>query len=146
MIYKKPFILFLLGFSFSFLSSCADQITSEDDLLNRSAQTIVGLSKLSEIQNKVFTPNCAVSGCHEGSNPQAELNLSQGNSFANLVNVASILNPPLKLVEPGNAGSSFLIKVLTWEGNVKMPLDAPQLPQNVIDSIKVWINKGAPND
>ncbi len=49
------------------------------------------LSKLSEIQAKVFTQSCALSGCHGPTNNQANLLLTDGNSFSNLVNVQSLL-------------------------------------------------------
>jgi len=139
---KKLFSILII----SLLSiHCSDKITTEDDLTSPQVQQN-RLAKFSELQKQVFNKSCATSGCHAGSNPQANLNLSEGNAFSNLVNVQSILNPNLKRVQPGNADASYLVKVLTWETDIKMPLGGQKLSQNIIDSIKVWINKGAPND
>ncbi len=143
--YKK-FSGIIFGFLIFFFTSCADQITSESDVLDPPVNPGENLSSLSSIQKNIFTPSCAISGCHSGANPQAGLNLSEGNSHSSLVNVTSKLNPPQKLVESGNSANSFLITVLTWQGNIKMPLGGQKLPDSMIDSIKVWIDKGAPND
>lgn len=133
------YLALVIGFS-----SCADEITTIDDF---NAPQNTQLSKFSEIQNNIFTPTCALSGCHGGNSPQANLNLSAGMAYSNLVNVTSVLFPNSKRIVPGNAAQSVLYKAVNYEPG--FPLHMPpggKLDQNLIDSIAVWINKGAPND
>lgn len=104
------------------------------------------LSKLSEIQAAVFSQNCTSSGCHGTSNNQANLLLTDGNSFSNLVNVQSVLFPQYKRVVPGNSSQSLIIKILKGEVSPRMPLNREPLPADLIDSIAAWIDKGAPNN
>lgn len=104
------------------------------------------LSKLSDIQTKVFTQSCALSGCHGPTNNQANLLLTDGNSFSNLVNVQSVLFPQFIRVEPNNSANSLLIKILKGEVSPRMPLNRDPLSAAVIDSISAWINKGALNN
>jgi uncharacterized protein (TIGR03118 family) len=107
---------------------------------------------LSQLQTLVFTPKC--SGCHDGSTaPSGALpgsqNLTAGNSFANLVNVASHEKPALLRVKPGDPANSYLIHKLEGAASIsgaRMPLGGPFLDQATIDMIKSWIASGAPNN
>jgi hypothetical protein len=104
------------------------------------------LSKLSDIQAKVFTQSCALSGCHGTTNNQANLLLTDGNSFANLVNMQSFLFPQFKRVVPDSSSKSLLIKILKGEVSPQMPLNRDPLDPAVIDSIAKWIDQGALNN
>jgi len=107
---------------------------------------------LSQIQSQVFTPKCA--GCHDGSNASGgalpgSMNLTAGNSFANLVNVASHEQPGLMRVKPGDPANSYVIHKLEGAASIsgsRMPLGGPFLDQATLDSIKSWIASGAPNN
>ena len=107
---------------------------------------------LSQIQASVFTPIC--SGCHNGSNPPGgalpgSQNLTAGNSFAALVGVASLEQPALRRVKPGDPDNSYLIQKLEGAASIsgsRMPLGGPFLDQATIDEIKSWISSGAPNN
>lgn len=103
-------------------------------------------SKLSDIQSKVFTQSCALSGCHGTTNNQANLLLTDGNSFTNLVNVQSFLFPQFKRVESNNSANSLLIKILKGEVSPRMPLSRDPLSAATIDSIAKWIDNGALNN
>jgi len=103
-------------------------------------------SKLSDIQAKVFTQSCALSGCHGSTNNQANLLLTDGNSFSNLVNVQSLLFPQFERVVPDSSSKSLLIKILKGEVSPRMPLNRDPLSAVVIDSIAKWINNGALNN
>jgi uncharacterized protein (TIGR03118 family) len=109
----------------------------------------VGSMTLAALQSSVFTPKC--SGCHTGIGatlPGAQ-NLSDGNSFAALVGVASIEQPALKRVLAGDAANSYVIQKLEGAATitgVRMPAGGPYLDQPTIDQIKTWINNGAPNN
>lgn len=104
------------------------------------------LSKLSSIQNTVFSQNCTASGCHGPANNQANLLLTEGNSYSNLVNVQSVLFPQYSRVVPGNSSQSLIIKILKGEVSPRMPLNREPLPPDVIDSIAAWIDNGALNN
>jgi hypothetical protein len=129
-----------------FAPGCADKIISENDLLSSRPVQGIQLSKLSEIQNQIFNPSCAIAGCHGGSSPQANLNLSEGKSYLNLVGVQSVLYPPAKRVQSGNSSQSILIQILRGTVGPRMPYQGQPLSSASIDSIAAWIDKGAPND
>ena len=112
----------------------------------------VAATTLSQIQASVFTPKC--SGCHDGSvAPGGTLPGSQdlraGSSFASLVNVASLEQPALMRVKPGDAANSYLIRKLQGAAGItgaRMPFGGPYLDQATIDQITSWIASGAPNN
>jgi len=99
---------------------------------------------LTQIQNEIFTPSCATSGCHSGSNPPDGLHLTAGDSYSNIVNVNAVQSD-LDRIEPGDPDSSYLYRKLLGTGIVanRMPLGAPRLPQEQIDLVKQWILDGA---
>lgn len=101
---------------------------------------------LATIQAKVFSVNCAVSGCHGGSTVQQGLRLDPGFSAANLINVPSPRDPNQIRVIPGNPGASFLIHKLEGTQTLgdRMPQFGPYLPQATIDEVRLWIQNGAP--
>ncbi|MDH4256980.1 MAG: hypothetical protein OEX13_20985, partial [Gammaproteobacteria bacterium] len=77
------------------------------------------------------------------------MNLTAGNSFANLVNVASHEQPGLMRVKPGDPANSYVIHKLEGAASIsgsRMPLGGPFLDQATLDSIKSWIASGAPNN
>lgn len=98
------------------------------------------------IQANVFTPTCAVSGCHVGAAAPQGLNLSEGFSYALLVDIASNEVPGILRVEPGNPDNSYLIQKVegTAAAGGRMPLNGPPyLPQSTIDVMRQWITDGA---
>ena len=103
----------------------------------------------SELQSQVFSMSCALAGCHAGSSPQAGLDLSAGQSYANLVNVPSTEVGTLLRVKAGDAANSYLIRKLEGGPDIvgaRMPFGGPPLSQDVINRIRAWIDAGAPND
>ena len=125
------------------LISCSEENTTEPA---QNPPSNIPASKLSDIQAKVFTPSCALSGCHGTTNNQANLFLTEGNSFNNLVNIQSILFPQFNRVAQDSSSNSLLIKILKGEVSPKMPLSRTPLSDAVIDSIAAWIDKGAINN
>jgi hypothetical protein len=117
--------------------ACEDSIQGPDDEKTDNMK-----ATFSSIQANVFSPTCALSGCHGGSqNP----NLSAGNAYNNLVNKASALDPSMVLVKPGDSSNSFLMKLLRGDGTSVMP-PSGKLSSAKIDSIALWINNGALNN
>lgn len=126
-------------------AGCADKITSPDDLNSDGPSGLVKLGKFSEIQKNIFTPNCALSGCHGSTSTMANLNLTEGNAYNSLVDKQSHLYPQFKRVSPNSSASSVLIKVLSGSVSTVMP-PTGKLNQGIVDSIAAWIDRGAPND
>jgi len=100
---------------------------------------------LASIQANIFTPTCAVSGCHGGTMPMLGLRLDDGFSRDSLVNTPSFYGNSLVRVVPGDPEGSFLIQKL--EPNPafgdRMPLTGCCLQQVTIDVIRQWIQDGA---
>lgn len=120
---------------------CEDSIQGpEDEPVNGGPQNMP--ARFSSIQNEVFSKSCALSGCHNGSQSP---NLSEDQAFGNLVNQASLENPSMLRVKPGDSNNSLLMKKLRNDGTSVMP-PSGQLSQAKIDSIAAWIDNGALNN
>jgi len=101
----------------------------------------------SRVQAEVFTPSCAVAGCHGGSSPQLGLDLSAGKSWASIVNVRSVEATRLR-VAPGDPDASYLVSKVKGDATItgsRMPLGGALTPAE-IDLIVDWVRRGAPND
>ena len=101
---------------------------------------------LSSIQTHVFTPSCA--GHHGPSLAEADLDLSAGRSFANLVNVPST-QVELDLVRPGDAENSYLIHKMDGRPGIvggQMPIGRLPFSPEEIAVIRQWIDAGARNN
>ncbi len=107
---------------------------------------------LSQLQTQIFQTNCAVSGCHSGPTSNilpTGMNLtSTANSFAALVNVASLQVGSLNRVTPGDPDNSYLVQKLEGTAAVgtRMPQGGPFLDQATIDMVRQWISEGAANN
>jgi uncharacterized protein (TIGR03118 family) len=107
---------------------------------------------LTQLQTQVFTPLC--SGCHNGSQPAGgplpgSQNLTAGQTFSNIVGVASIEQPGLMRVKPNDPDNSYLIHKVEGTAGItgaQMPFGGPPLSQDTIDQIRSWISSGAPNN
>jgi hypothetical protein len=103
---------------------------------------------LDEIQAAVFSPTCAVAGCHTGGGVALPtvMNLTSAQaSFDNLVNMPSLEVPGLIRVLPGDPDNSYLIHKLEGTAAVgdRMPLGSPPLDPAIIANIRQWIADGA---
>ncbi len=102
---------------------------------------------LASIQANVFSPTCAVSGCHGGTAAQQGMRLDPGFSAGNLICVLVPRDPSKIRVIPGDPNNSFIIQKL--EGKPipllgdQMPQGGQPLPQSTIDVIRQWIQNGA---
>ena len=105
---------------------------------------------LASIQRNLFTPTCAVAGCHTGpagSGLPSGMDLtSEDASYTNLVSVASVEDPTSLRVAPGDAGNSYMISKLEGTASVgaRMPFGGTPLDPATIDVIRAWIDSGAP--
>ena len=128
-----------------FLFSCADQIKESVPTIFDTTEPVSITPEFSSIQKNVFTPLCATSRCHDGL--QAP-NLSEGLAYNNIVNILNTQVSGLSRVKPGNPNNSYLyLKLInsSIEGS-RMPIDSPPLSRSATDSIRVWIERGAPQN
>ncbi len=102
-------------------------------------------AQFNEIQDRVFSVSCAVSGCHLGGEAPFGLDLSEGLAYDNLVGVASGQMPQLLRVKPLASDESYLINKLRGQGisGDRMPRNRSALSDATIDSIAAWIDRGA---
>ncbi len=102
----------------------------------------------SEIQSNVFTPTCAVSGCHLGANAPWGLQLDSVNSYGLLVSQPSGEVPSLMRVAPGDPNNSYIVQKLEGTAAVgaRMPLNGTPLSTADIATIRQWISDGAIDD
>lgn len=106
-------------------------------------------AQFSCIQQFIFSPTCAIAGCHAAPGAAQGLDLSSGNSWTGLVGSPSA-EAALTRVEPGDPDNSYLI--IKLEGidprlvGDRMPQGGPFLSQAEIDVIRRWILDGAVED
>lgn len=104
------------------------------------------LVSFSEDIQPIFNGNCAVSGCHDSGTQESGVNLSSHEAALNSVGVQYGEN----VINPGNPDQSPLVDKISnnnpQEG-VRMPEDGPPyLSDTQIDSIRAWIEDGAPDN
>jgi hypothetical protein len=106
------------------------------------------VSFASEIQ-PIFSNSCAFSGCHGGGSPAMGMNLTAGQAYANIVDVASVELPSMDRIEPGMPDLSYLIhkiqgtQVSVGGSGERMPRGGAPLSQTTIDLVRLWVTQGA---
>ena len=92
----------------------------------------------------IFSARCALPGCHIQPSPQAGLELNAGRSYANLIDVPTVVfGVPGVRVKPGEPDSSVLYQLISAG---TMPAQGGPLPPPQIETIRIWIANGAKND
>jgi len=102
---------------------------------------------LSELQEDILTPSCALEGCHSTFLPARDLDLSVGVSYAALVDVPA-QEPGYTLVVPGDPEGSLLYQVLLDDIATvgQMPPrvgNSAGLSQQYKAAVRSWIADGA---
>jgi hypothetical protein len=102
---------------------------------------------LLEVQSQIFTPRCALPGCHVGATAPFGMNLqSASSSSANLIGVTSGEMPGLKRIAPGDSANSYLYWKVSGNpsiGGDPMPLTGGSLSNGELTLIASWIDGGA---
>lgn len=125
------------------ISSCADYITESRDL---SADLQESGRRVPPGVQAIFGQSCALAGCH------ADLQrpfLKAEVAYDNIVNVRSEELPDLDRIEPGDPSRSYLYMKITGASGIigaRMPKTGPPLTLAQTDTIRVWIESGAPPD
>jgi hypothetical protein len=91
----------------------------------------------------IFNARCAIPACHVQPLPKAFCNLTEDSSYANLVNVPTKVFSPGVRVTPFDLNNSVLY--LLVRGG-QMPASGSHLTTVQIQTIRKWIEDGAPNN
>lgn len=113
----------------------------------RSTLASNSVTSFNDLQVLVFGPMC--SGCHIGggqTQPSVMDMTTADASYANLVNQPSTNLPSQTLVIPGNTDTSYLVDLLegTQATGSRMPMRSSPLSDELIASVRAWIDNGAP--
>jgi len=101
------------------------------------------------VQQQIFSQSCAFSGCHGGSSPAQGMDLRAGAAYSNIVNVPSSQQSSLDRIEPSDPDDSYLYLKVLGDSSItgsRMPRGGSMLSQNLLDLLRDWIERGAPND
>lgn len=100
------------------------------------------------IQTEIFTPTCAVIGCHDTLGRQEGQILVAGQAYANIVNRPSTQMPQLMRIRPNDPANSYLYRKVSGAGitGERMPQFGIPLTDAQLRLIRDWIRRGAPND
>ncbi len=130
------------------LTACGELKTPTDPA--GGGDPIDTTATFTRVQNEIFTPTCAVVGCHDplGQSQSGQLTLTAGRAYAQTVNVASTEMPGLVRIRPNDFANSYLYRKITGAGitGERMPLGGPPLSDAQIALVRNWIRRGAPND
>ena len=102
----------------------------------------------SRVQAEIFTPSCALSGCHAGPAPQQGMDLSAGKSYASIVGVKANESTRARIA-PGDPAASYLVSKTAGDPTIsgsRMPLGGPSLSAAAQKLLVDWVRRGAPND
>ncbi len=75
-------------------------------------------------------------GCHNPDKTEGDLNLTSYSSLR-------VGGGSGEILEPGDAGASYLWSLVTHESQPHMPPKQNKLPKQMLDLIRVWIEGGA---
>jgi hypothetical protein len=131
-----------------FMPAVAILIAACGDSHPAGQATVTSSATFSRIQLEIFTPSCAITNCHDTNSHQSGLNLSAGNAYVQIVNIAAAEAPALKRVAPNNPNNSYLFQKINGTASVgpQMPLGAAPLGSDQINLVRDWILSGAPNN
>ena len=118
----------------------------------------MSVSSFGLLQERIFTPSCAISGCHGSSADatfvQHQLLLSAGATYSNLVGVQPTNTEAkadgLLRVKAGDAHTSLLYHKIAGAGHHAkaygnpMPMGLALLTEGQLEFIRQWIEAGAP--
>jgi hypothetical protein len=101
------------------------------------------------VQAEVFTPTCALAGCHLGPASLAQEGMVlSGDAYNSIVGVRSNQNPSIFRVTPGDPANSYLWRKIT----PGQPIVGDRMPQtgSITEAqrqlLTDWIARGAPRD
>jgi hypothetical protein len=103
---------------------------------------------LSSLQSSIFTPKCAVPGCHLDPGAEQGMDLSAGKTWAHTVGVGVTELPGYERVVAGSSADSYLYMKIAADPRivgVQMPFGG-MLTAGEIEAVRAWIDAGAENN
>lgn len=103
----------------------------------------------SRIQDEIFTPRCALPGCHAPPDPQQGMNLSEGVAWDSIVGVPATELSTFDRVSPSDPEGSYLLLKIEGDPQIvgeRMPFGGPYLSDAEIATVRAWIAAGARRD
>ena len=91
---------------------------------------------------EIFARSCATSGCHSGTHPKLQLDLSPAAVPASLVGAASRQAGEFKLIDTEDPSKSYLLLKLTGGKGMRgkqMPLRAKALSAEEFATVSAWV-------
>lgn len=143
---KRGLLLVALLTACAFFAGCGEEKSFFTDPVEPPSE----LATFTRVQREVFTPKCALSGCHLGpaSAAQEGLVLTEGVSYDSIVMVRANQNPALFRVAPLDTANSYLVRKIT-PGSIivgdKMP-QTGELTDAERRLVTDWVARGAPRD
>ena len=127
------------------LDGDADGNAGGEFITTFSVAAVVATATLSDVQTQVFTPSCAVSGCHAGAAPSQGMDLSSGAAFSNTVGVTANEVGSLQRINPNDPDNSYLVQKIegVQAAGSRMPLGQPALSNELIQLVRDWVTDGA---
>jgi len=116
--------------------------------VNASSTPPPAAPTLTQLKSTAFT---VCGGCHTGGGTSlpSSMDLTPSHIYASIVNVASVEQPALKRIKPGDPNNSYVVQKLEGAAGisgVRMPFGGPYLDQATIDQVRGWVTAGAQNN
>ena len=110
-----------------------------------SAQQLSAQIDYSTQVQPIFTSNCTGGNCHDANEPARGLDLTEGVSYGNIVNVASDQRPSEVRVKPESPNESYLYRKLINSDIDGQPMPRGSFPMDstLVNTIRDWITQGA---
>lgn len=142
----RYFALIIIGVFSLLLASCSSSSTGTEDPEDPNPppeEPTRPVSFADDIQ-PIFNGNCATSGCHDSGTQESGVNLSSYDAALNSTGTQY----GTKVIEPGEPDNSPLVDKIEPDPQFgsRMPQNTSALAQSEIDSIRAWIEDGAPNN
>ena len=143
---RRLFLSTLLITGCFFLTGCGD----EKRLPTEPTTEPPADATFTRVQAEVFTPKCALSGCHMGPANVAQegLVLAEGSAYDNIVLVRSNQRSNLFRIAPGDPENSYLVRKIFPFTDIT----GEHMPQtgSITDAqrqlVRQWVLRGAPRD
>jgi len=103
---------------------------------------------LTQLKSSAFS---VCGGCHTGGGTSlpASMDLTPAHIYTSIVGVASVEQPTLNRVKPGDPNNSYVVLKLEGAAGItgaRMPFGGPYLDQATIDQVRAWVTAGAQNN
>lgn len=97
------------------------------------------------ISKNIFIKKCSLYTCHSSAffKNSGNLDLSDKNTYLNLINVPSSTYPEIVRILPGKPDESLIMQRLEGKIIISVPLERSCVTKKEIEIIREWIKNGA---